>query len=121
MGDSPDDQRDGWIDVGCSDGVRVLTLHGEHDVSTQPTLREELELVGQASGPVVVDMSHATFIDSTVLSALAQHRQQVRAPATFAVVAPTGYQGSRLVELLGLGTLIPVYPTRADAIAAVGD
>jgi anti-sigma B factor antagonist len=99
--------------------VWVLTLHGEHDVSTQQTLREQLEHVHRAGGPVVVDLSHATFIDSTVIGALVRRRSEDDDPTTFVLVAPTHYQGTRLIELLGIGTTFPIYPTREAAIAAL--
>ena len=54
----------------CRYGVWVLTLHGEHDVSTEPSLAEELERVAAAGGPVVVDLSDAQFIDSSILRVL---------------------------------------------------
>jgi anti-sigma B factor antagonist len=111
--------RGGRIDVECLAGVCVLTLHGEHDVSTHSALREQLEYVGQAGGPIVVDMSPAEFIDSTVIGALARHRRQADNAGAFALVAPSSYQGSHLVEVIGIGTVIPVYPTRAQAIAAL--
>jgi anti-anti-sigma factor len=119
MSKPPDEPCEGRIDVECSTGVWVLTLYGEHDVATQPTLREQLELVGEAGGAVLVDLSHARFIDSTVISSLARYRQQARDPARFGLVAPARYQGSHLIEVIGIGTVIPVYPTRDRAIAAL--
>jgi anti-sigma B factor antagonist len=107
------------IDVERSCGVWVLTLHGDHDVSTQPILREQLKLVTDAGGPIVVDLSRATFLDSTVIGALALAAGidgQAGAPLT--LVAPANYVGTRMVELVGIGSRIPVYRTRTEAVSA---
>ena len=95
----------------------LITPHGEHDISTQALLRGQLDRIREAGGPVVVDLSCAKYIDSTVISALvvAWHERE----GDFVLVAPTNYQGTRLVELIGIGSVIPVYPTRGAAIAAL--
>jgi anti-sigma B factor antagonist len=95
-----------------------LTLHGDHDVSTQPTLREQLGLVADAGGPIVVDLSRATFLDSTVIGALALAASDGQAAVPLTLVAPTNYVGTRMVELVGIGSRIPVYLTRRQALAA---
>lgn len=47
------------IEVVCRGDVWIVTLHGEHDVATRPSLEEELGRVAAAGGPVVVDLSPA--------------------------------------------------------------
>ena len=120
--DSPDSQSAGGrIDVERLGGVWVLTLHGDHDVSTQPSLREQLQLVSDAGGPIVVDLSRATLIDSTVIGAIALASTcDERAGAALTVVAPANYIGTRMVELVGIGRTVPVYRTRAEAVTAHG-
>jgi len=96
-----------------------LTLRGDHDVATQPSLREQLALVTDAGGPIVVDLSRATFIDSTVIAALALAAnvdKQTSSPLS--LVAPTNYVGTRMVDLVGVGSTIPVYRTRTAAVGA---
>jgi anti-sigma B factor antagonist len=109
----------GRIDVEQSNGVWFLTLHGDHDVSTRPILHRELELVRRAGGPVVVDLSRATLIDSTVIGAIGlAGAGEGRAAAPLALVAPANYVGTKMIELVGIGSRTPVYPTRARAMAA---
>jgi anti-anti-sigma factor len=51
-------------------GVAVVALKGEHDLSTGPELRALLQkLIGENS-KVLVDVTEAEFIDSTVLQTL---------------------------------------------------
>ena len=52
-------------------GVSVITPQGEIDVATAPGLRHHLDKgIDQDSGPVVVDLTSVTFIDSTGLGVL---------------------------------------------------
>ena len=97
----------------------LITPHGEHDISTQAILRAQFDRVREAGGPIVVDLSRAGFIDSTVIGAVVLAWQQ--GGGDFALVAPANYEGTRLVELIGIGSLIPVYPTRGAAIASFGE
>jgi anti-anti-sigma factor len=115
MSEPPADSQKPRIEVDEDGGVRVITLHGEHDVSTWRSLRDQLECVEGSGRPVVVDLSRASFIDSTIISVVAVAHQNHR---EIALVAPTHYNGTRLVELIGIGTVIPTFSNRAAAIAA---
>ena len=53
------------IEIVCRSGVWILALRGEHDLATRPSLEEELGRVAAAGGRVVVDLSHASFLDSS--------------------------------------------------------
>ena len=107
------------VDVERCGSAWLITLQGEHDISTQALLRSELGRVREAGGPLVVDLSRARFIDSTVIGALVLAWQQ--GGGGFALVAPANYEGTRLVELIGIGSVIPVYPTLGAAMAALGE
>jgi anti-sigma B factor antagonist len=51
--------------------VTVITPQGEIDVATAPGLRHHLDKgIDQDSGPVVVELTSVTFIDSTGLGVL---------------------------------------------------
>jgi len=53
------------------DGVSVITPCGEIDVATAPGLRDHLDnVIGRETGPIVVDLTSVTFIDSTGLGVL---------------------------------------------------
>jgi anti-sigma B factor antagonist len=108
---------EGRIDVELSRDVWILTVRGDHDISTQASLREQLELVADAGGPIVVDLSHASFVDSTVIGALAAAVADQDGPP-LTMVAPDNYVGTRMVELVGIGTKVPVFRTRAEAVTA---
>jgi anti-anti-sigma factor len=102
--------RDGSIFVECRFGVWVLTMHGEHDVSTTPSLSETCERVAAAGGPVVIDLSDAEFIDSSILRALVTAARGSGDDGV-AVVAPAGREPRRLVQLTGLDAVLRIYET----------
>jgi anti-sigma B factor antagonist len=110
--------REGSIFIECRYGVWVLTMHGEHDVSTEPSLAEELERVTAAGGPVVIDLSDAEFIDSTILGALVSAAGR-SGDDEVAVVAPAGREPLRLVRLTGADSVLRVCETCEAAIEAV--
>jgi anti-sigma B factor antagonist len=51
-------------------GVAVLTISGEHDLSTAPILRRRLDGLLDEGTAVVVDLSPATFVDSSILGVI---------------------------------------------------
>ncbi len=64
-----------------------------------------------------MDLSRASLVDSTVIGALAAAAADKDAtPLT--LVAPANYVGTRLVELVGIGSRIPAFRTRAEAVTA---
>jgi len=99
----------------------VVTLRGEHDLSTNPSLADALRDAFGSGSKVVVDLSQVEFIDSTVLRALAYGRKEAveHAEHELVIVAPSGTFVSRVLRLTGIDAMIGVYETRADALAAV--
>ena len=100
------DLPDSRIDVESRAGVWLLSLHGEHDIATQPSLREQLGHVRAAGGPIVVDLSGASFVDSTIIGALLECANG--GPAA-SVVAPPESAGRRLADLVRLADALPVH------------
>jgi anti-sigma B factor antagonist len=95
----------------------VFMLHGEHDIDTAPELRAELEGALAAGTAVVVDLSQAEFIDSTVLGALIYGHER-RQP--FGLVVPADCAAHRLCEIVELGGIVPVYASQPEALSDLG-
>lgn len=111
----------GTIEVGRDGDVQVVSLRGEHDISTAPDLRGALERARDAGHAVVVDLTDVEFVDSTVLQALLQGRDPAEEGAEhrLVLVVPEDGVARRLLTLTNLDTLIPTYPTRAEALASL--
>ena len=57
-------------------GLTVVSPYGEVDVATAPALREHLDqVIERDRGPVVIDLTSVTFIDSTGLGVLISARK----------------------------------------------
>jgi anti-anti-sigma factor len=97
----------------------IVTLRGEHDLSSAARIAAALRQAG-ARGNVLVDLSQCDFMDSSVISALfrASGDLQTRG-GRLALVIPDDRHGAirSLFELMSLARLIPTHATRAAAIA----
>jgi anti-sigma B factor antagonist len=103
------------------DGTVVVVVEGEHDVHTAPSLRKRLETVIREQKPLVIDLTPATFIDSSILRVLLEARQgaQERNLGFAVSLGPEQATGvRRILEVTGLFPVLPVLPARSDALAA---
>jgi anti-sigma B factor antagonist len=103
------------------EGLCVLTITGEHDLSTAPALRRRLgSLLAEGDG-IIVDLSSATFIDSSILGAILDGRRRATDAGTgFAVVHANGADAvGRVLDVTGLRAELPVHADREDAVSAL--
>lgn len=101
--------------------VAILELTGEHDGLTAHLIEQELARLHDAGLPIVVDLLHASFIDSSTLSALLtaqRHAQEASLGFALALADATSHQVHRIFETTGLESAFVVAPTRERAVAA---
>ena len=98
----------------------MLTISGEHDLSTAPELRRRLDVLLDEGTAAVVDLSSATFIDSSILGVILDCRRRASdADVGFAVVHTNGADAvDRILEVTGLRIELPVHAHREEALAA---
>jgi anti-anti-sigma factor len=109
------------IDVERVDGIDVVTLRGEHDLSTATDVSRRIDLALESASGLAIDLSETTFIDSAVLRVLitAQERANEQgAGFAIAVADSSGHGVHRLLTLTGLDSRLSTQPSRTDAIAA---
>ena len=97
----------------CSDGVALVTLHGEVDLVVVPQVRTALRevFVAGAVDQVHVDLSQVGFIDSSGLGLLVWAHKQARVfQVGFALVAPTPAV-LQVLRLLGLDRILTILPS----------
>jgi anti-sigma B factor antagonist len=101
-------------------GLAVLTMSGEHDLSTAPELRRRLDGLLDEGAATVVDLSSATFIDSSILGVILDGRRRASdAEVGFAVLHDNGADAvDRVLEVTGLRNELPVHTGREEALAA---
>jgi anti-sigma B factor antagonist len=103
-------------------GFTVIQVRGEADAYTAPRIRSDLTSALGTSAPLVVDLSQATFIDSTVVGilreSLAEYEKRERA---LLLLLPDGSapEVHRLFDLTGLTSLLPVVRSWDEAASRV--
>lgn len=99
-------------------GMRVLVLSGEIDADNVDILRRSLQIHDGEWSKSVLDLGAVTFMDSSAINVLvAAHRDATAAGGWIrlaALIAPV----KRVVELVGLDTVIDCYPVLPQALAA---
>jgi len=102
-------------------GLAVLTISGEHDLSTAPNLRRRLDGLLDEGTATVVDLSAASFIDSSILGVILDGRRRAAdANVGFAVVHANGADAvDRVLEVTGLRAELPVHARREEAFTEV--
>jgi anti-sigma B factor antagonist len=102
------------------DGVHVVHVSGELDLSTAADLCHELDVARTAAWRIVVDLADVDFCDSTGLRALVGAAREVQiAAGRIAVAAPPGSPAARLLTVTGAREFLTVADSAAEALAAV--
>ena len=109
------------VSLEYHDGVPVIRLEGELDISKAADLRDGLTgVVKNEDFGMVVDLTRVTYLDSsaiTVMFALAdrlQARQQI-----LTAVVPESAMIRRVLGLVHMESVVPLYPELPDAVARV--
>jgi len=102
-----------------NDGVVMVAVIGEHDVYTAPSLRDRVHAVIEEKAAFVIDLSQATFVDSSILRVMLEARRQAEEHGLgFAVALGTGDGPGvrRILEVTGLMSVFPVLSDREEAL-----
>jgi anti-sigma B factor antagonist len=100
-------------------GWTVVTVHGEIDVATSPTLRERLiDLVNGGATRLVLDLEAVDFLDSTGLGTIVSLLKRVRTHGGDLRLVCTEARIRRLFEITGLEKAVPLHASLDDAISA---
>jgi anti-sigma B factor antagonist len=99
--------------------VALVVLAGEHDLYSGDELRQSFEQALARCDHLVVDLSAAEFIDSTIIHVLLQTmRSAAELDRKFNVVLGTAPAVERTLEVTGVVPLLGVVPTVERALAA---
>ncbi|MFE9812299.1 STAS domain-containing protein [Streptomyces sp. NPDC005548] len=99
-------------------GVRLLTLSGQIDADTTDVLRRNLQTSAPAPSRTVLDLSAVTFMDSSAINVLVAARRDALGAGGWIRMAHLTTPVQRVVEIVGLDTIIPCYSTLAEALTA---
>ena len=103
----------------AGDRAHVVTASGELDLVAAPALRETiLELIELGRTDLVVDMSGATFIDSTVIGMLVGRLKALYGVGGSLSLVCAEPNVLRTLEVAGVERVFPIHATLADALDA---
>jgi anti-sigma B factor antagonist len=107
------------VDVERLEGdVAVVVLTGEVDLYTAPRFKDVvMHSIDDGAQRVVIDLTGATFIDSTALGVLVSAGKRLRQ----GVLAIACLDGNirRILEITGLDGVFAISPSRAAALEAL--
>ena len=108
------------VRVEEADGVKVLALEGEVDLSTVEEFIQRLfEVTASGRERIVLDLTPATFIDSMVVDAhFASIARIRRLGGDLAIVCPNP-DLRRILEITGLDAIFVTTDDRPQALAAL--
>jgi anti-sigma B factor antagonist len=110
-----------WIaDAVGGDDTTVVSVTGEIDMETGPAFqRGLLHAIGAGRSGLIVDLSDASFLDSTALTSLVNAFDDLRrhGGGRLAIVA-TDPRMRALFDVARLDRDFTIYDTRAEAVAA---
>jgi anti-sigma B factor antagonist len=117
-----DDVHGAPLESGADD-VAVIAVGGEIDYQATPSLREWLATrVAAGERRLLIDLSTATFIDSTAIGVLVGAAKRLQdAGDSLVVVCPQGNRRvRRIFDIAGVAeNVITLYPSREEALLAL--
>ncbi|GAA2230472.1 STAS domain-containing protein [Streptomyces nogalater] len=103
----------------ATDDISVITLHGDIDHDTIDHLRDVLLFPhGAATARTVISLSAVTFIDSSGINALITAHHAARRSGGWLRLAGPVASVLRVIQIVGLDSIIPCYATLPHALAA---
>ena len=100
--------------------THVIQLGGEVDLYTAPEFKERLvELIENGKTKIVVDLSEATFIDSTTLGVLVGGVKRLRPSGGSLALVCSDQNITKIFEITGLDRVFPIHGTRDEALSSV--
>ena len=101
------------------EGTFVVALTGEVDLYTAPELKAALlRLVAEGPTRIVVDLSGATFVDSTTLGVLLGAVKRLRLIGGELVLVCSDLNIRRILSITLLDRAFTIYDTLPEALAA---
>ena len=100
--------------------THLIELGGEVDLYTAPELKERLEQVIEGGTTrLVIDLSKATFIDSTTLGILVSGSKRLGSDGGALAIVATDQSITKVFEITGLDRVFPIHDTREEALSDV--
>jgi anti-sigma B factor antagonist len=99
-------------------GFSVIRLRGEADAYSAPQVRDDFAAALATDAPLVIDLTRATFIDSTIVGVMLESLTQCELlERQFLLLLPddAAPEVHRLFQLTGLESLLPMVRSWEEA------
>ena len=107
-------------DTAIDDTTHVIELGGEVDLYTAPEFKERMvQVIEEGKQHVIVDLSKATFIDSTTLGVLVGGVKRLRPAGGSLTLVCSDPNICKIFEITGLDRVFSIHATRDEALATV--
>jgi anti-sigma B factor antagonist len=108
-------------DEAIDPDTQLVRAEGEFDLYAAPEFKRRLaETIESGNTRIVVDLTHAAFMDSTALGVLLGALKRVRVRDGALAVASEQPTILRILDVTGMNQVLDLHPTAAAALAAVG-
>ena len=102
------------------DGLVVVMLRGEADVTVAEAIDAAFDAAAAHPGAIVADLSELEFLDSSGLRALIHAHSRISSQGRrFGVACPASGPVHAVLELTQLHRVMPVHPDRETAARAL--
>jgi anti-anti-sigma factor len=102
------------------DGIIAVCLEGDFDLANAPLLREHVHSALETGNNLIVDLSEATFIDSSVISVLFDAAKAVHGrDQTVVLQLATTPIVEQALELVGIESVLPRAHSRTEAVQII--
>ncbi|MFB8025552.1 STAS domain-containing protein [Streptomyces sp. NPDC056465] len=103
-----------------ADSIAVLNVSGEIDVDSAPVLRTRaLELIREGRPHLVLDLEPVEFCDSSGLNTMISILRYAKDRHGSLALAAAPPHLTRLLDITGVGHVIPTLPTTAEALRRI--
>jgi anti-sigma B factor antagonist len=100
--------------------IPMFSVHGELDVATRPILDDAIASAVASGGPIVIEVSELTFLDSTGIHALIEATHSL--PAGCLLLHGVNGPPAKVIQLTGVGEMRKLHvsmcaekPNQSDA------
>jgi anti-sigma B factor antagonist len=105
-------------DSAVDDDTHVIELGGEVDLYTAPEFKERMvQVIEDGKKHIVVDLTKATFIDSTTLGVLVGGVKRLRPAGGSLTLVCTDPNICKIFEITGLDRVFSIHESREEALA----
>ena len=103
-----------------TDEIVAVCLEGEFDLAEVRRLRDEIDRALDGGKDVILDLSEATFIDSSIIGALVHGSREARASKQSMVLQlGTAAIVERVLELFAIEQVLPRAHDRPEAVQII--